>query len=113
MADNEHEHRARQRIGTTLNGKYRLDALIGVGGMASVYRSTHRNQARLAVKMLHPELSYNLEVRARFLREGYTANSVNHPGVVFVTDDDVTEDGAAFLVNTLPFFGVNQIRRLT
>jgi serine/threonine protein kinase/tetratricopeptide (TPR) repeat protein len=101
MADQEHEKRARERLGTTLKDKYRLDALIGLGGMAAVYRVSHRNRAQLALKMLHPELSMNLEIRARFLREGYAANSVQHPGVVLVTDDDVAEDGSAFLVMEL------------
>jgi serine/threonine-protein kinase len=98
MGDRE---QALLRVGTTLKGKYRLDALVGVGGMASVYRATHRNRAQLAVKLLHPELSQRAEVRARFVREGYAANSVGHPGVVLVVDDDVADDGSAFLVMEL------------
>ena len=74
------EERARARVGQTLNGKYRLDRLLGVGGMAAVYAATHRNKKRVAVKMLHPELSVHEELRARFLREGYVANTVEHPG---------------------------------
>jgi serine/threonine-protein kinase len=100
VADDETVARARARVGTVLKGKYRLDEVLGIGGMATVYRATHRNRAQLAVKMLHPELSLRAEVRTRFLREGYAANSVNHPGVVRVLDDDV-EDGAAFLVMDL------------
>jgi serine/threonine protein kinase len=95
------EQRARSRIGTVLRGKYRLDSVLGVGGMAVVYRATHRNQAEFAVKMLHPELSMNDNIKGRFLREGYAANSVKHSGVVLVVDDDVAEDGAAFLVMEL------------
>ena len=92
---------ARARIGTTLRGKYRLDALLGLGGMAAVYAATHRNRARFAIKVLHPEISLHEDVRLRFLREGYAANSVQHPGVVLVLDDDITEDGGAFLVMEL------------
>jgi len=69
--------------------------------MAVVYEATHRNKKRFAVKMLRPELSTVSDVRTRFLREGYVANSVDHPGVVAVLDDDVTEDGCAFLVMEL------------
>src|SRR5271156_3456515 len=98
MSDTELEQRAKQRIGTVLCGKYRIESLLGVGGMAVVYAATHRNQKRVAVKMLHPELSMHKEVRARFMREGYAANTVDHPGAVAVLDDDVAEDGAAFLV---------------
>jgi serine/threonine-protein kinase len=100
VADDETLARARARVGTVLKGKYRLDEVLGIGGMATVYRATHRNRAKLAVKMLHPELSLRAEVRTRFLREGYAANSVDHPGAVRVLDDDV-EDGAAFLVMDL------------
>ena len=92
---------AKGRIGTTLRGKYRLDGLLGVGGMAAVYRGVHRNGNRVAVKLLHPELSTIDEVRQRFLKEGYVANAVDHPGAVRVIDDDVTEDGAVFLVMEL------------
>ena len=90
-----------RRLGTVLRGKYRLDRVLGAGGMAIVYKATHRNLAEFAVKMLRPELSANEEIRARFLREGYAANGVKHPGAVLVVDDDVTEDGAAFLVMEL------------
>ena len=88
-------------VGTLLRGKYRIDQVIGTGGMAVVYAATHRNRKRFAVKMLHPHLSTRAEIRSRFIREGYVANSVEHPGVVSVLDDDVTEDGAAFLVMEL------------
>src|SRR6202044_404284 len=89
------------RIGTVLRGKYRLDSVIGTGGMAVVYKATHRNHAEFAVKMLHPELSVVDDIRSRFVREGYVANAVKHPGAVLVVDDDVAEDGAAFLVMEL------------
>jgi eukaryotic-like serine/threonine-protein kinase len=93
--------RAQSRIGTTLRGKYRLDRVLGIGGMATVFAATHRNQAELAVKILHPELSLRVDLMKRFLREGYVGNSVKHPGAVLVVDDDVAEDGSAFLVMEL------------
>jgi serine/threonine-protein kinase len=101
MASDPFEERARLRLGTVLRGKYRLDCVLGMGGMAVVYKATHRNQAEFAIKMLHPELSLREDIRNRFLREGYAANSVKHPGVVRIVDDDVAEDGAAFLVMDL------------
>ncbi len=93
--------RAQGRVGTVLRGKYRLDSVLGVGGMAVVYAATHRNKKRFAVKMLHPELSLRPEIRSRFLREGYAANSVEHRDAVAVLDDDVDDDGVAFLVMEL------------
>ena len=93
--------RAFARVGRTLREKWTLDRLLGIGGMASVYAASHRNGSRAAIKMLHVELSVEPEICARFLREGYVANAVGHPGVARVLDDDVSEDGAAFLVMEL------------
>jgi serine/threonine protein kinase len=94
--------RARQRIGHTLKEKWKLDDLIGVGGMAAVYSATHRNGMRVAVKMLHTELSVaHGEIKTRFLREGYVANKVEHPGAVQVLDDETDDDGTVFLVMEL------------
>jgi len=95
------EDRIQARVGSTLKDKWRIDTLIGVGGMAAVYACTHRNGMRVAVKVLHPEMSANKEARTRFLREGYVANKVGHPGAVKVIDDDVDDDGSVFLVMEL------------
>ena len=92
---------AATRIGTTLKGKWRIDRLLGTGGFASVYAATHRAGKRVAIKVLHAALGASEEVRRRFLKEAYAANAVGHPGVVGVSDDDVTEDGAPFLVMDL------------
>jgi eukaryotic-like serine/threonine-protein kinase len=92
---------AQLRLGKVLRGKLRLDALLGVGGMAAVYAATHRNGSRVAVKILHPELGGQPHLRSRFLKEGYAANRVDHGGVVRVIDDDEAEDGSLFLVMEL------------
>lgn len=92
---------AEARVGRVLRGKYRIESVLGVGGMAFVYRAVHRNGRRVALKMLHPELSVRPDLRKRFLLEGQAANAVNHPGVVAVIDDDVAEDGSAFVVMEL------------
>jgi eukaryotic-like serine/threonine-protein kinase len=89
---------ARNRVGSTLRGKWHLDALLGVGGMAAVYAATHRNGRRAALKILHTEASLDSECRSRFLREGRVANAVGHEGAVKVLDDDVTDDGSVFLI---------------
>ena len=92
---------ARPRVGLVFNQKYRLGRLIGSGGMASVYEATHRNGHRVAIKVLHRHIAANGDLRARFLREGYVANKVGHPGAVRVLDDDTAEDGSVFLVMDL------------
>ncbi|MDI1451509.1 serine/threonine-protein kinase [Polyangium sp. 6x1] len=99
--DDAVSRRAQARIGTLLRSKWRIDRVLGIGGMAAVYEGTHRNGKRGAIKMLHLELSVDPEARARFLREGYVANNVGHPGAVSVLDDDVADDGSVFVVMEL------------
>ena len=93
--------RPEARVGVVLRDKWRLERLLGVGGMAAVYSAVHRNGNRVAIKLLHPSLSGNEGIRTRFLREGYVANQIDHPGLVRVLDDDAAEDGAVFLVMDL------------
>src|SRR5262245_41452250 len=89
------------RVGETLHQKWRIDRLIEIGGMAAVYQATHRNGKKVAIKMLHPSLAAHADVRERFLREGYVANQVEHPGAVSILDDDITPEGLPFLVMEL------------
>jgi hypothetical protein len=93
--------RATARLGMVLQDKWTLDGLLGVGGMAAVYAATHRNGKRVAVKVLHAEMSHDAEVKQRFLQEGYAANTIQHEGAVSVMDDDVAPDGSAFIVMEL------------
>ena len=77
------------RVGSVLNDKWKLEKLLGIGGMGAVYAARHvRNGSRSAVKILHPELARLPDVRERFLQEGRAANAVQHAGVVKVIDDD-------------------------
>lgn len=89
------------QVGGWLKDKWRIDALLGAGGVGSVYAVTHRNRSRAAVKILHAALASDPDLVARFLHEGYAANAVGHPGVVQVLDDDRTDDGLVFLVMEL------------
>ena len=104
MADGV-DPRAQQRVGAVLDEKWTLERLLGSGGMGAVYSARHRNGARSAVKILHPELARIAEIRERFLREGYAANRVEHRGVVQVLDDDIVkngpDEGSAYLVMEL------------
>jgi serine/threonine-protein kinase len=101
MASAQLVEKAKARIGTVLRDKWRLDTLLGVGGSASVYAATHRNGKRAAIKLLHPELAAEKDFVDRFLREGYVANKIDHPAAVQIQDDDITEDGNAYLVMEL------------
>jgi serine/threonine-protein kinase len=92
---------ARAQLGRVLLGKWTLVELLGIGGTAIVYEARHRNGKRVAIKLLRPDRALDPQIRERFQREGYTANAVGHPGVVRIDDDDVSDDGAAFLVMEL------------
>ena len=92
---------AEKRVGETLRGKWHVDRVIDIGGMAAVYAATHRNGNRVAIKVLHKSFAKNEQAKERFLREGYVANKVGHPNAVAVLDDDELDDGTAFLVMEL------------
>ena len=92
---------AEERVGTVLDGKWKLDSSLGYGGSAAVYAASHRNGKRAAIKILHAHCASDPELVARFVREGYLANKIKHPGVVSVFDDDTARDGNVYLVMEL------------
>ncbi len=90
---------AESLIGTTISGRYKIEKLLGEGGMGAVYQAEHTHmRKRLAVKVLHPEMSRLPEVVARFEREAMAAAHIDHPNVAAATDFGKLEDGSFFLV---------------
>jgi serine/threonine-protein kinase len=86
-------------IGTTISGRYRIEKLLGEGGMGAVYQAEHTHmRKRLAIKVLHPEMSRLPEVVARFEREAMAAAHIDHPNVATATDFGKLDDGSFFLV---------------
>jgi serine/threonine protein kinase len=93
---------AQARVGSDLNAKWRIDRVLGVGGMGAVFSATHKNNGtRAAVKVLHAEYARHDEIRDRFFREGRIANKVDHPARVPVLDDGVSDLGEPYLVMEL------------
>src|SRR5688572_13624575 len=89
-------------LGQTIAERYRVGALIGVGGMAAVFRVEHLGLGRdMAIKVLHPQLSSHAEVSARFDREAKSASRLDHPNCVQVTDFGSTEHGMKFMIMQL------------
>ena len=87
------------RVGTVLADRYRLNELVGEGGMGKVYGAEHIHmRKRVAVKVLHRELTTVPEVVARFEREAMAAANIDHPNVAIATDFGKLADGAVFLV---------------
>ena len=86
-------------LGTLLAGRYRIEALIGSGGMGAVYRAEHVHMRKaVAVKVLHKEMTAFPEVVARFEREAVAAGRIEHPHVVSASDFGQLEDGSFYLV---------------
>jgi serine/threonine protein kinase len=74
------------RAGDVL-GSYRLVEQLGEGGMATVFRATHKLLGRqVAIKALLPELAEHPEAIQRFFKEGQAVNRINHPAIVEITD---------------------------
>ena len=85
-------------IGMTLSGRYKIERLLGEGGMGAVYQAEHTHmRKRLAIKVLHAEMSRLPEVVARFEREAMAAANIDHPNVAKATDFGKLDDGSFFL----------------
>ncbi len=90
------------RLGGVLGRKYRLERVLGVGGMGAVYEAVHRNgSARRREEVLHRAYATSEDILRRFVREGLLANRIAHEGVVRIVDDDRAEDGSVYLVMEL------------
>jgi hypothetical protein len=94
---------ARALPGSVIDGKYRLDEELGVGGFGAVFRGWHLGlNAPVAVKVFRPSPGNASGVGLqRFLREGANAARLNHPNAVRVHDSGVSSDGIAYLVMEL------------
>lgn len=74
-------------VGQTLDGRYRIDARIAAGGMATVYRALDTRLDRvLALKVMHPALAVDAAFVDRFIREAKSVARLAHPNVVAVFD---------------------------
>ncbi|MCP9493065.1 MAG: serine/threonine-protein kinase [Pyrinomonadaceae bacterium MAG19_C2-C3] len=89
-------------IGQILDDKYRLESLLGTGGMGSVYRATHLLIDRsVAVKVLNPRLVTDAAAKERLRREARAAGRLRHTGAVAVTDFGQTTNGIVYIVMEL------------
>jgi hypothetical protein len=83
-------------VGETFGG-YRIESLLGRGGMGTVYLATHERLGRkVALKVIAPALALDEDFRARFLRESQLAASLDHPNVIPIYDADEV-DGVLYL----------------
>ena len=85
-------------VGTLLNGRYRLDAQVGSGGMSTVYRAFDSTlERRVAIKLMHRDIAAESDQLERFRREARAVAQLSHPHIVGVIDAG-EEDGRPYIV---------------
>ncbi|HEY2407295.1 MAG TPA: protein kinase [Polyangiaceae bacterium] len=86
--------------GALLDGRYRVGAVIGQGGMGTVYDAVREDLAhmRVAIKILHGDLADDKDYLARFRREAETVAAIGHPNIVRILDFKASDGEPAFLV---------------
>ncbi len=88
--------------GQIIAGKYRLNELLGRGGMADVWSASHQFTERdVAIKFMSPHVAKTDDAALRFLKEAKVSARVNHPNVIEIHDVGQTEEGQLFLVMEL------------
>lgn len=86
-------------IGRVFDNRYEIRAVLGNGGMGTVYRGWQLSVDReVAIKVIHPKLATIRAVAKRFLREARLSSRLQHPAIVSVFDFGQADDGVLFLV---------------
>ena len=89
-------------IGQLIAGRFRVDSLIGAGGIGSVYRAIQEPLDRpVALKMLRSDVSESPDLRRRFVREARAVAALAHPNIAMVHDFGVGKDSALFMAMEL------------
>jgi hypothetical protein len=90
------------RVGTLLDGKYKLEAPLGEGGMGTVYRARHLMLDKpVALKLIKGDPGRSPDVIRRFQREARAASNLNHPNIAAAYDLGQTSDGTLYIAMEL------------
>jgi serine/threonine protein kinase len=85
-------------VGSLFAGRFHVEALLGSGGMGSVYRARHEVLQRLfALKVIRKDLLQDLTIAKRFRREAQAASRIDHPNIIGIIDFGQAEDGRLYL----------------
>ena len=90
-------------IGRSLNNRYKIESLLGQGGMSAVYKATDPNLRRtVAIKLIHPHLSSDTSFLQRFEEEAAAVASLRHPNIVQVFDFNSDGDTHYMVLEFVP-----------
>ncbi len=90
---------AESLIGQTLDGRYKVESVLGQGGMGMVFKGVQTSVQRpIALKTLHPQLAMAPTFFERFKREAETASRLHHPNIITIFDFGRTSDGMCYYV---------------
>ncbi len=98
-SDPGHDDGYGEWVGRVLDDRYRIEGLLGEGGMGAVFVGEHlKLMKKVAVKVIHPEFAGDGDVAERFAREAVAAGQMDHPHVASATDYGTLPEGGAYLV---------------
>jgi eukaryotic-like serine/threonine-protein kinase len=84
-------------IGQVLDGRYKIEKVLGEGGMGIVYKAVHTSLGKpLAIKVLRPEVSKNEEIVMRFKQEAQSASQIGNPHIIDISDFGTLADGSTY-----------------